>query len=136
MNKTTERLARFMSGRYGMDELYKALIFLCLAMMLAGVFVRSPIVALPMWAVLVWAVYRSFSRNLAARRRENEKYLALRKPLKRALSLRLRRIKGIGRYRYRSCPSCKAVIEMPRRKGRRTISCPRCHMAFQTRISL
>jgi hypothetical protein len=135
MNKLTERLARLMSGRYGMDELYRALIFLCLAMMLAGVFVRSPIVALPMWAVLAWALYRSFSRNVAARRRENEKYLALRKPLKRALSLALRRIKGVRRYRYRSCPSCKAVIEMPNKRGMRTISCPRCRMAFQTRIS-
>lgn len=135
MNKLKEKMARFMSGRYGMDELYRASMVLCVALLFVNMFVKSPIIVLAAWIVMAYGMYRSFSRDIGKRSRENEKYLAVRKSCKRKLSLSKRKIRGIRRYRYRSCPRCKVVIEMPFRKGTRTIHCPRCHTEFETRIS-
>ena len=135
MNKLKEMMARFMSGRYGMDELYRASMALCVVLLIVNMFVKSPIVVFAAWIVMAYGMYRSFSRDIGKRSRENEKYLAASKGGRRKLSLAKRKIRGIRRYRYRSCPCCKAVIEMHLRKGTRTINCPRCHTEFETRIS-
>jgi hypothetical protein len=136
MEKLKDKMARFMGGRYGMDDLYKASMILCLALLGASALVKSPVVVLLAWVVMTLTMYRSFSRDIGRRSMENEKYLAVRKQCKKSLSLIARKIRGIRTYRYRSCPHCKAVIEMPRRRGTRTINCPRCHTEFETHISI
>lgn len=136
MERFKESLTRFMSGRYGVDKLYNALVVFSLALMIANIFIKSPIVSLFMCAVIVIAICRSMSRNIGRRSLENDKYLAVRKLFSKRLSLTLRRIREIGTKRFRTCPHCKAVIEMPRRKGKRLIVCPRCHTQFETRISI
>jgi hypothetical protein len=136
MGKLKEKLARFMSGRYGMDKLYGLIMGLCLVLLAVESLTKSPIVGAFAWALMIVAIYRSFSRDHEKRNLENEKYLALTKGLRKRISLGLRKIRGIRSYRYRSCPRCKAVIEMPARKGRRTIVCPRCHAEFETKIRI
>ena len=136
MEKLRERLTRFMSGRYGMDKLYGLIMGLCLVLLAVEALTKSPIVGALAWALMIVALYRSFSRDCEKRSLENEKYLALTKGLRKRVSLCLRKLKGIRRFRYRSCPRCRAVIEMPARKGRRTIVCPRCHAEFQTKITI
>lgn len=135
MNGFKDRLARFMYGRYGMDQLYRALLFLCIGLMGLGLFVRSPAISVAMWILLFLAVGRSMSRNIEARRRENEKYLSATRGIRKELSLTARKIRGFRSWRYRRCPRCKALIEIPRTKGKRVIDCPRCHEVFETRIS-
>lgn len=135
MGKFQDKLARFMSGRYGMDQLNNALIFLCVALMILYNFIKSPIIGGVMWVFFVWSVYRMYSRDVEKRTRENDKFMKLWKPIRRRFSLSIRKIKGIKTYRYRKCPQCKAVIELPFRKGDRMIRCPRCHTDFETHIS-
>jgi hypothetical protein len=136
MEKLKEKLAHFMSGRYGMDKLYGLIMGLCLVLLAVEAFTKSPIVGAFAWALMIVAVYRSFSRDYEKRSLENEKYLALTKGLGKRISLGMRKLKGIRNYRYRVCPRCKAVIEMPARKGSRAIVCPRCHAEFQARITI
>ena len=134
MGKLRDRLARFMVGRYGPDELYGGMMGLMLVLMALGAVIKTPVVGYLMWAVMILALARFMSRKVEARKRENEKYLAATKPLRKRLSHIGKRIGGIRRYRYRSCPQCGAFIELPRRKGRRTIDCPRCRRRFDVRI--
>lgn len=135
MNGFKDRLARFMNGRYGMDQLYRAILFLSMGLMCIGLFAKSPVIEVAMWILLLLALGRSMSRNIEARNRENEKYLAATKGIRRELSLVARKLRGIGSWRYRRCPRCKALIEIPRRRGKRSIDCPRCHKVFETRVS-
>lgn len=134
MEKLKEGLARLMRGRYGMDDLYKALVAAGLVLSCANLAFKSPILGVAMWGVLSLAVYRSFSRNAAGRRRENEAYLRITKPARSGARTTILRIKEARTSRYRRCPSCRALICMPARKGRRVIDCPRCHTKFEARI--
>jgi len=134
MGNLKERLARFMSGRYGTDKLNRALMAAYAVLLVANVFAKSSILNGLMLAIVVAMAYRSLSRDIGKRRLENERYLRLSKPARRWSSLAARRIKGVRTFRYRVCPGCKATIEMPRRKGSRSIDCPRCHTEFEARI--
>lgn len=67
----TERLARFFAGRYGIDSLYTALTVVSLTLMIVNLFVGSAIITVIVFALLIWSMFRSFSRNIPARRREN-----------------------------------------------------------------
>lgn len=135
MNGFKDRIARFMYGRYGMDQLYRAILFLCVGLMCAGLFVKSPVISAVMWVLLLLAIARSMSRDIEARSRENAKYLEATKGIRKELALAARKVRGCRSWRYRRCPRCKAVIEIPRKKGKRSIDCPRCHKVFETRIS-
>ncbi|PKL23503.1 MAG: hypothetical protein CVV47_14820 [Spirochaetae bacterium HGW-Spirochaetae-3] len=136
MGRLNERLARFMSGRYGTDHLNKALMFAYFVLLVVNGFVKYSLLNGLLMAIAVYAIYRSLSRDLDKRRLENERYLRLSKPARRWLSLSARRLRGVRTFRYRVCPGCKATIEMPIRKGSRVIDCPRCHTEFETRIYL
>lgn len=123
-----------MSGRYGMDQLYKALMAVCLALIVINMFVKTLAVPIAMWVVLGWAIFRAYSRNLEKRKRENDAFMKFWKPVKSKVSITFRRIREVRTHRFRTCPKCKAVIRLPRKKGTRTITCPRCHTDFETHI--
>lgn len=67
-----EKLARFFIGRYGLDSLYTALTFTCFALMIVNLFIGSLIITVLVFALLIWSMFRSLSKNIPARRRENE----------------------------------------------------------------
>ena len=66
-----ERLARFFAGRYGMDSLYTALTVVSFALMIVNLFIGSTIITILVFALLIWSMFRSLSRNIPARQREN-----------------------------------------------------------------
>ena len=72
MKPWMEKLARFLMGRYGPDSLYTAILVTELVLMVVNFFLNSLILSLLIWALLFWGIFRVFSRNLPARRRENE----------------------------------------------------------------
>ena len=70
-----------MYGRYGNDELTKFLMILALILMVISWIPRLSWMYLLALAVMIWSLFRSFSRNLEKRRHERERYLKLRKPI-------------------------------------------------------
>lgn len=128
-------LKRFASGRYGFDDLYVALVSFALLLMVVGLFVESWLLAGAIGLVIAAAVARAMSRNAPARKRENERFLLVSRPVRTKLYRLWRRVRDFREFRYRRCPNCKATICIPRRKGKRVIVCPRCHASFETRIS-
>lgn len=77
MNGLMQRLARFFAGRYGMDSLYTALMIGTMVLIVLNAFLHSWIVNFLIMAMLIWALFRSFSRNIPARRRENEIWIKI-----------------------------------------------------------
>ena len=111
------KMQQSMIGRYGIDALYKALLVIYLILVVTG-----------------YAIFRSFSRNIAARQRENARWLALTAPIRR--EGRLLRDKWTFRktHVFKKCPSCKAVLRLPRKKGKHTVNCPHCHKNFTVHV--
>ena len=132
--KFREKLARFFYGRYGVDELYYGLFALWGVLLVINIFARSGVIAILELVPLGLMLFRSLSKNIPARRRENEVFLRFWKPVKSWFAFQRDRIRDRKTARYRVCPKCKARIKLPVNKGKHTVPCPRCGERFETRI--
>jgi len=118
-NKIKAGIQKFMYGRYGIDELNKALLILALALCIAGMFVKQIWFNLIYWAILGLWIFRSFSRNVDARWKENEKFMGFIKYIKAVIT------QGKD-YKVFRCKSCGRIIRVPKKHGRVEVTCPQC----------
>lgn len=136
-----ERIAQFFYGRYGIDSLYYGLLVTILILwILRVIFASLTAVSIIIYVVetvlLFWMLYRCMSKNITARRRENEIFNSFFKKVKNFFILQKNKIRDFKSYRYKKCPHCKAVLRLPKRKGTHSVICPRCSRRFDatTRI--
>ena len=128
-----EKLARFMVGRNGNDQLNLFLYAADAILLIAATLVRGQAGRWMWLAVLIllgYIYFRMFSKNLTRRREENGKYLRLRYSI--LAGLKLRREKWVQRkdYKFFTCPSCKTMLRVPRGHGKIKIVCRKCGNSF------
>ena len=131
MRKLKYALYRFFYGRYGTDTLNKTLLFVYIGLVVVhtvvSLFVDSILVTLLYFVLsvgLMIAIFsRTLSRNIEARRRENEKFCGF-------FRLRRNRFRDRKTHVYKKCPRCRAVLRLPKAKGRHAVVCPRCKHRF------
>ena len=137
MRKLKEKLYRFMQGRYGVDTLSKVLLWtytgIALCFYVLSIFNVFKTAVLPYVlyyvvtnAMLVWIFYRMFSRNVAARSRENAKFCGF-------FKLRRNKFRDRKTHVYRKCRTCGAVLRLPKAKGKHFVVCPRCNKRFEVK---
>lgn len=128
-------IARFMAGRYGTDQLNRFLFVTYFVLWLVAQFIRNDwagmFFALLLWGILLWLLFRTLSRNIPRRQVENERFLRWWTPVKGWFSRLWTRLRDVRRYRYRTCPACGAHLRLPVKRGRRTVTCHRCHNQFK-----
>ena len=134
MNKWKYKLSVWMQGRYGMDPLYKGILFLYIGLLIINMFIRSSLVMTVSMLLLVFAMFRVFSKQTAKRAAENQRYLSFIGPLKKKALQSINRVKEYKTHRYRSCPSCHTSLRLKKKIGTTTITCPKCHSTFQVTI--
>ena len=109
-------------GRYGTDRLNMVILGVGLFASLASMWITSAladmICVLLSYAMMIWAICRSLSRNTYKRYQENRKFLQF-----------VGRLKDRNN-RYFDCPKCRQMVRVPRGKGKIAITCPRCHERF------
>lgn len=131
-----QRFARFMYGRNGYDAFSQFLLFAAIGMVvLSWIFSWLPPVAVLLqlgeYAVLFYCIWRVFSRNLAKRQQENAWYYEKRQAFLcwcRSLKDRWKQRKE---YKFFRCPSCHALLRVPRGKGRLQLTCRKCGNRFE-----
>ena len=126
-----EKFYRFMAGRYGSDQLSRFLSFVALVLIVLNIFFRSTVLWVLGIAVLVIVYVRMFSKKHEARRKENERYLQLKYKLTGGASNWLDRQKQSKDYVFFRCPSCHAMLRVPRGKGKIRVTCRKCGNAFE-----
>ena len=119
LRKFGDALRRFMYGRYGMDQLGIALTVLGMVLLLAGAWIRW--LTLPAYAVLVFYIFRCYSKNIPQRRKENAWFLSVTAPVRDR------------QHRYFRCPGCRQAVRVPKGKGNIKIACPKCGRKFEKR---
>ncbi|MBR4549091.1 MAG: hypothetical protein IKO83_04140 [Oscillospiraceae bacterium] len=129
-----ERIARMMIGRNGNDQLNRFLlvvgvVLLLLASLLGRAGVGNLLYLLAL-AALILSYYRMLSRDLYRRRSENERYLRKREKLSAKLRLLRERWNQRKDFKFFTCPSCKAVMRVPRGRGKIRIVCHKCGNTF------
>ena len=119
-----------MIGRYGPDQLNLALVVAALIIGIVERIVRLPVLTIISYVFLIAAIFRMLSKNLNARRRENDKFLRIWWPVKQKVKGFIDRIKSGKGYRFFKCPGCRNTLRVPKGKGKIQITCPRCGERF------
>ncbi len=140
-----------MYGRYGTDNFYMFLSVLVLVLILIDMVVRACIPntaeymlaeAIVGWCftgatllLLIYACFRTMSRNIAKRRRENMLYLQTKGALKRFFTMNTStktksRNMDDAYYIFRDCTKCNRTLRLPKKAGRHAVKCPGCGHRF------
>ena len=117
-----EKFRRFMEGRYGTDKLNIAILLLGLGLSVLSFLIILPftkiLLCLASYILMGIAIFRCLSRNIYKRYRENLRFLML-----------LDRFKD-KEHRYFICPKSRQPVRVPKRKGKISITCPKCSEKF------
>lgn len=123
-----------MYGRNGNDRLCFVLMWVYLALWITSIVTAAfswEIASLAVWAlqllVLSYWIFRIFSRNVAKRRREVERFFGF-------FRNRRNRFRDRKTHIYKKCPHCRAVLRLPKKKGKHTVCCPACRERFSVKI--
>ena len=121
--KLGDAFRNFMMGRYGSDTLNKWLLILGVVLILLGTLFGGRVLwmahlGLVAYVPLIWCIFRMYSRNIAARRRENTAFVNF-----------FTRLKDRD-HRYFRCPKCRQTVRVPSGRGKINIRCPKCGEQF------
>ena len=140
------KLQRAMQGRYGTDELNRALsigsigLFI-LSLILARVTqtedgsasVAASILYYIALAGIIFYCIRTYSKKLEKRRAERTAYLNLVNRVKNFFNLQKRKWTERKTHVYFKCPKCKKQLRVPKGKGNLRITCPGCGEVIEKR---
>lgn len=120
-----ERLERFMMGRYGVDPLSRFMLGAVVICMILSFFFRRTggLFSAVSLILLVLCYFRMFSKDVARRYEENEKFERIKYRFFHFFSDRK------DNHIFK-CPSCKQKIRVPKGKGKIEITCPKCRNRF------
>lgn len=122
-----------MQGRYGQDAFTRFLLGAMLACVVLNLLVGSRFLSIMAWTLLIYAYFRLFSRNHAARYAENQRYLNATAKLRYWFDQQ-KRLKEERKYHHiYVCPRCRQKIRIPKGKGKIMVRCPKCRHEFQKR---
>ena len=136
--KMQNALIRFMYGRNGFDPLNRFLFWVVLILDIASIFLargESPlggILSLVVTAAWLLLLFRTFSRNLAKRREENQKFVGWWWKVKNKTAGAKAR-HADRHHKYFTCKSCGAICRVPVGKGKIVITCPKCRAQIQAK---
>ena len=129
-DKLRASFARFMSGRYGADNLSYAMVITALVMTVIGALSGLGILTLMADALLIVMFVRMLSKDRYRRAHENQVYLEKTQSVRRAVTEWMNRVRNGKKYRYFTCPKCRARLRVPRGVGSVTITCKSCGTKF------
>lgn len=122
-------LNKFMSGRYGADQLAVALIVLSAILTFTGNLAKISVLSYLSYVPMALCIFRMLSRNVQKRRAENYKFVTLMGPVSTWSRKKINMLAD-QKHRYFKCPYCKAQLRLPKGKGKIKISCPVCKKEF------
>ena len=128
--KIRAAFARFMSGRYGTDQLNMAMLWTALIMTIIGSIAKLGILSLMADALLIVMFIRMLSKDRYKRQHENQVYLQKTYKITKAVNEWANRMKNSKKYRYFTCSKCKKRLRVPRGVGSITITCKGCGNKF------
>lgn len=131
-----EKLAKFMTGRYGPDALFRFQIGAALFLELLSLLLRRwatlyHLLNYAALALMVWAVWRALSRNVQKRYLENLHFLEKFGQVSRQSRMNREKFSQRKEYKFFVCPTCKTNLRVPKGKGEVYITCAKCGNRFK-----
>lgn len=127
------KMANFMAGRNGPDALARFSLWMGVLFTFLELITGLGICSLIGMAFLLYFMFRCFSRNIAARARENARYIALTAKPRAAWARFNARWDQRKTTKFLKCPQCGQSLSVPKGKGTLKVTCPKCHNRFTTK---
>lgn len=121
---------KFMTGRYGSDQLNMALLILSVLLTLIAGLIRLPLLSFLGYLPLMIGILRMLSKNIQKRSLENYKFNMLISPVYSWFKKSQKRFIESKTHRFLKCPNCKAELRLPKGKGNIMVTCPKCKNEF------
>lgn len=135
-----ERIKKFMTGRYGVDQLEKFLFVLtfitwglCIFTRIFHLYKLNLVFSSLNFLIYIYAIFRFLSKNIYSRTLENEKYLRIRSKVMPVIKEKTKNLSDKN-YIYKICPRCDAKLRLKRVKGKHITQCPKCGKKFKVRV--
>lgn len=125
-----EKIARFMVGRNGADELARFESIFVWVLLLISIFSRAWIFDLLAFTVIGHMYFRIMSRNVSKRYEENQKFVNFRYRIVVKWDKMKKRMAQRKTYKFFKCPTCKQEVRVPKGHGKIEITCPKCRERF------
>ncbi len=126
-------LQRFFYGRNGFDQLNIFFFVLYFIFFVLTIFWPWLVFYILMIAVLAVMVWRTLSKNLVQRRKENAVFLKIWNPIAQFIKLPFLKFRDRKTHKYVKCPACKKYMRVKKGKGERYINCPLCGNRFNVK---
>lgn len=130
------KVQKFMTGRYGADQLFKALMIMYLVLMVLAAIVGrfSRIAYYSLYAasliLFIFSVYRTLSKNIPVRAKENQDYLKYIGKIKKSFALSKDKFNQRKTHKFVNCKQCRKTLRLPKHKGKIKVTCPHCSNEF------
>ena len=129
-----QKLREFMYGRNGTDMFSFALIIAGFVFNVLHIFTSSKLLYLVSLVAFGYALFRTLSKNIPARQKENRKFMELwYKAKTRWIGLKAD-FEEHKTYKHFKCPSCGQKIRIPRGRGKVEVRCPKCSNRFIKKV--
>ena len=126
MEKVRWKIRNYMQGRYGFDALSKAMV---IGALIFAVISNIPYLYFCYFLFIIFAVLayaRCISKNFGKRQNELYKYFEIKNKFEKYLNLRKKIWSERKTHRYFKCTKCKAVLRVPKGKGKIEVKCRVC----------
>lgn len=122
------RAAQWMYGRYGTDELSRALSIAGLVLLVLSFIPYLFFLYAPALVLVIWSTVRSFSKKIEKREAEREAYLRFVGKIKSFFRVKKKAWQERKTHRHFRCKQCKTMLRVPKDRGTIKIRCPKCGM--------
>lgn len=123
-----------MKDRFRVDEFGIFLVWVGIISSIIAYFAKSSFFSSLGMVIVIYAIFRSFSRNKLKRGLENQAFK------KQFLNPVKDSFKGFKKndsidkgHKQVSCPSCSQKLRIPKGKGKIKVKCPKCGTKFEAR---
>lgn len=120
-------------GRNGIDELTNFNLIIILILCVLDIFINNIFLSLGLVLAIAILIFRVISKNVKARRRENNVYLKIISYPKKKFHLYKDIVKNRDKALYKRCPKCHQIIKLPLKKGVHMVTCPTCNNKFSVK---
>jgi len=131
-DKLGNKMAAFMQGRYGNDELNMFIYAISLVFIVLSIFPHLRFLQFFAMLLLFWSLFRSYSRNVHKRQKELAAYFRIQGSVTGFFRVRKNMWTERKTHRYYKCPECKAMVRIkyPGKGKKISVRCPKCGRDF------
>ena len=126
-----QKLAAWMRGRNGADQLALTMLAVSLVIQLVSSFTGVGIVYIVSMVLYILTLWRVFSRKSYKREAENAKFMTFVTTILTRIRQFFTRLRHSNEYKYFKCPKCRTRLRLTRGQGEKDITCPKCGHLFR-----